>query len=318
MIEFFYYIAIAMPATLSAIGCGIGQGVIGKKALKAIHIQPEAASQISKVCIIGIALTETTAIFGLVTSLLLLLNTTPLNPAYEAVLCLFGIAFAVGISGLVSGIVSSSPAGAACLAIARQPFMHNKILNLMLITQTLIMTPNIFGFLIALLIKNKLTSEITLPVALQLFSSGISIGFGSIGPAIGLSLFAYSACHAVGINKKSFGKILTFTFIGEAIIETPLIFAFIVALSILTTNMVNASVMKGIALLAAAICIALSTLAPGFASGKTGATTCDQIAENIDQYSVLSKTTLLALAMIDTCAIYGLLTSMMLVFFVNI
>ena len=304
-----------MPATLSAIGSGIGQGLIGKKALAAIHTQPEATSAISKVCIIGIALTETTGILGLVISLVLLINPTVIDPIYN-VLCLSGIALAVGISGFTVGIVSSLPAQAACESIARQPFMHTKILNIMLITQTLIMTPNIFGFLIGLLIKNKIATATTLPIALQLFASGLSIGVGSVGPSIGLSLFAYAACNAVGINKKSFNKILTFTFIGEAIIETPLIFSFIIALSILTTNMDNASILKAISLLAAAICIALSTIAPGISSGKTGATTCNQIALHVHQYPALSKTTLLALAMIDTCAIYGLLTSMMLIFFV--
>lgn len=315
MIELFYYIAIAIPATLSALGAGIGQGLIGKKALQAIHTQPEATPYISKVCIIGIALTETTAILGLVTSLLLIINPTLIDPSYGT-LCLFGIAFAVGIPGLIVGIVSSLPAGTACESIARQPFMHTKILNLMLITQTLIMTPNIFGFLIALLINNNMITATTLPTALQLFASGLSIGIGSVGPAIGLSVFAQSACNAIGRNKKAFSKILTFTFIGEAIIETPLIFAFIISLSILTTNMHNASILKAISLLAAAICIALSTIAPGISSGKTGAATCNQIANHVNQYPALSKTTLLALAMIDTCAIYGLLTSMMLIFFV--
>ena len=313
MVEFLYYTAIAIPVTLSAIGCGIGQGLIGKKALHAIHVQPEAASQISKVCIIGIALTETTAILGFVTTLLLLFDPVVMDQFYGT-LCLFGVAFAVGISGLTVGIVSSAPAGAACIAISRQPFMHNKILNLMLITQTLIMTSNIFGFLIALLIKSKLTATITLPIALQLFASGISIGFGSIGPAIGLSMFAYSTCHAIGINKKAFGKILTFTFIAEAIIETPLIFAFIISLTILTTNMNDASIIKSITFLAAAICMSLSTFAPGIASGRTGSTACNQIAQNLDQYPSLSKTALLAFAMIDTCAIYGLLISMMLIY----
>lgn len=314
MIELFYYIALAIPATLSAIGSGIGQGLIGKKALHAIHTQPEASSHISKVCIIGIALTETTAILGLVTSLILIINPSLVDPFYGTI-CLFGIAIAVGLSGFIVGIFSSYPAQAACESIARQPFMHTKILNIMLITQTLIMTANIFGFLIALLIKNKMTSAVNLPIALQLFASGLSIGAGSIGPVIGLSLFAHAACSAIGYNKKSFSKILTFTFIAEAIIETPLIFSFIIALSILTTNIENSSIIKSISLLAAAICIALSTIAPGISSGKTGATACNQIAQNVHQYPALSKTTLLALAMIDTCAIYGLLTSMMLIFF---
>ncbi|MBI2352894.1 ATP synthase F0 subunit C [Candidatus Dependentiae bacterium] len=315
MIEFFYYFAIALPVILSTLGAGIGQGLIGKKVLEAMHFQPEASGPLSKVAIIGIALTETTGILGVVTSLMLLLNPVQIDQEYN-IICSFGIALAVGVSGLVVGICSSLPAQAACESIARQPFMHAKILNLMLITQTLIMTSNIFGFLVALLIKNKLEMVHSFPLALQLFASGLSIGLGCIGPVIGLSKFAYAACRAVGFNKKAFGRVLTFTFIGEAIIETPLIFSLLIALSILSFNIPDISFLKSFSLFCAAICIALATLSPGFSSGRIGATTCEQIALHTNQYSALSKTTLLALALIDTCAIYGLLVSMMLIFFV--
>ena len=315
MIELFYYIAIAIPVTLSAIGSGIGQGLIGNKAIKALHQQPQSANNISKICIIGVALTETTGILGAVISIMLLIDRTPMQDYFYASFGVFGIALAVGISGFCVGIASSLPAQAACNSLARQPFMNNKILNLMLITQTLIMTPNIFGFLVALLIKAKLATTITLTVAMQLLAAGISIGVGCIGPAIGLSLFAYSACAAVGINKKAYNKILTFTFVSEAIIETPAIFALLVSLTIITTNMDQASFLKAFALLSAAICMGLCNISPGISSGRVGAKACEQIAFHLEQYPAFSKTTMLALAMIDTFAIYGLLTSMMLIFF---
>lgn len=316
MIELFYFIAVAIPVTLSAIGAGIGQGLIGKKALKAIHEQPTSTNSISKVCIIGIALTETTSILGAVVSIMLLVDRTPIQNYYYATFGAFGIALAMGISGFCVGIASSLPAQAACLSIARQPFMHTKILNLMLITQTLIMTPNIFGFIISLLIKSNLAATQTLETAMQLFASGFSIGVGCIGPAIGLSLFAYAACTAIGVNKNSFSKIVPFTFISEAIIETPLIFALLVSLFIITTNMDGVSFLKAFSMLCAAICIGICTISTGINAGRIGSESCKQIALNLNQYSALSKTTMLALAMLDTFAIYGLLVSMMLLFFV--
>jgi F0F1-type ATP synthase membrane subunit c/vacuolar-type H+-ATPase subunit K len=74
MIELFQYIAIALPVTLSALGAAIGQSLIGKSALKALYIQPEMANNISKVSIIGIALTETTGILGVVITLMMLIH----------------------------------------------------------------------------------------------------------------------------------------------------------------------------------------------------------------------------------------------------
>lgn len=315
MIELLYNISIAIPVTFSAIGAGIGQGLIGNQAVKALEKQPASSGNISKLCIIGIALTETVSILGAVISIMLILDKTPMQNSYYATFGVMGIALAIGLSGLAVGIASALPARAACDAITRQPFMNNKILNIMLITQTIIMTPNIFGFLISLLIKGKLATTNTLEKALQLFSSGLSIGMGSIGPAIGLSMFAYAACQAVGINKKAFGKIMTFTFVSVAIIETPAIFALLISLTILTTDMNGASFLQAFSMLAAAICIGVSTISPGISAGRTGRATCQQIAYNLKQYSALSKTTMLALAMIDTFAIYGLLVSMMLIFY---
>lgn len=314
MIELLYYTAVAIPVTLSAIGSGIGQGLIGKKALQAIHEQPASTDNITKICIIGEVLTETTGILGAVVSIMMILTPVSLLDYSFATLGTIGIAFAVGLSGLFVGVASSLPAQAACNSLARQPFMYTRILNIMLITQTLIMTPHIFGFLIALLIKAKLATATTLAVGMQLLAAGISIGVGCIGPAIGLSLFAYSACSAVGINKKAYGNILTFTFISEAIIETPLVFALLISLIILTTNMTDATFIKAFSLLCAAICIGLSTISTGISAGRSGAAACKQIALKLEHASIFSKTTLLSLAMIDTCAIYGLLVSMLLIF----
>lgn len=315
MIELMYTITVAIPITLSAIGVGIGQGFIGIKALQAIHTQPSASTDITKVSIIGMALTETAAILGSVISIILLLSKSiPLDITYAS-LGRIGIALAIGISGFVAGIASSLPAQASCTTIARQPFFASKVMNLMLITQTLIMTPNIFGFLVSLLINNHIATATTLNQGLQLLAAGLSIGLGSIGPSIGLSLFAYTACQAVGINRKAYGKILSFTFISEAIIETPLIFSLLVSLSILTIPITpETSAIKGIAFLSAAICMGISTLGTGFSSGKTGSAATLQIAANPEQSSMISKVAMLALAMIDTFAIYGLLTAMMLIF----
>lgn len=315
MIDVLYILFSLIPVLLATLGTAIGQGAIGKQALQSMHRQPTASSYISKLCIIGMAITETAAVMGIVISLLLLNETTHFNHNNYTTMATAGIAIAMGISGLCAGIASAFPAAATCESVARQPFHQTKLLNLMLVTQTLIMTPNMFGVLISLLIKSKLTTVQTLNEALQLLASGISIGLGCIGPTIGLSLFALSACSSVGINKKAFSKIMTFTFICEAIIETPAIFALLIALMILTTHIDPTSTVQGWKFIASALCIGLSTISPGINSGRTGATACTQIALHLEQYSSLSKITMLALAMIDSFAIYGLLISIVMLLF---
>jgi F-type H+-transporting ATPase subunit c len=59
-------------AILGAAGGGIGIGIGTSRAVEAIARQPEAEGKITKVLLLGAALAETTAIYGLVVALLIL------------------------------------------------------------------------------------------------------------------------------------------------------------------------------------------------------------------------------------------------------
>jgi F0F1-type ATP synthase membrane subunit c/vacuolar-type H+-ATPase subunit K len=186
----------------------------------------------------------------------------------------------------------------------------------MFITQTLIMTPNIFGFLIALLIRSKIHAVTSLVQGLQLLAAGLVIGVGSIGPSIGLSTFAAAACLAVGQNKKVYNRILSLAFVTEAMIEASAIFALLIALSIINYSVTpQTDILHGIAFLSAAICMGLSSIASGISSGRTGAATCKKIAELPEIAQQVSKINILALTLIDSFPIYGLIVSIILIYF---
>ncbi len=63
----------AAIAVLTCIGAGIGLGIATSKAVEAVARQPEADSKITKLLIIGGALAEATAVYGLVIGLLIIL-----------------------------------------------------------------------------------------------------------------------------------------------------------------------------------------------------------------------------------------------------
>ena len=60
-------------AVLTGIGAGFGIGLATSKAVEAVARQPEAESKISKLLLLGCALAESTAIYGFVIALLLLI-----------------------------------------------------------------------------------------------------------------------------------------------------------------------------------------------------------------------------------------------------
>jgi len=59
-------------AVFTGVGPGIGEGMAVAKALEAIGRQPESRGDVTPTMILGVALAETTGIYGFVTALLLI------------------------------------------------------------------------------------------------------------------------------------------------------------------------------------------------------------------------------------------------------
>ncbi len=62
----------AAVAVLAGLGAGIGIGIATGKAVDAIARQPEAAADIRTSLLLGCALAEATAVYGLVASILII------------------------------------------------------------------------------------------------------------------------------------------------------------------------------------------------------------------------------------------------------
>jgi F0F1-type ATP synthase membrane subunit c/vacuolar-type H+-ATPase subunit K len=310
--DFLHYGTIALTVGINSIGVGLGEGLTSRAALKAIDIQPSAQNDIARVAILGTALIETSAIMGVTIAFYLLLGSKGASQALPSSIAEVGIALAICLSGLVIGLASSFPAREACMAIARQPFFADKILRFMLITQSIIQTPIIFGFIIAIFIRTQAANISTIPEALTLVASGLCIGLGSIGPAIGLAVFAKHACRGLGINRNAYNNLMSFTFISQAIIETPMIFALLVSLMLIILPS-TPTMLSGIAFIGAAFCMGIGTLGPGIASGRTASAACHQIALKPELYSSISKVSMFAQGLIDTCAIYTFLIAISLI-----
>lgn len=307
-----HYFMTAFCTMTSGISVALGQAFTSKAAFDGINRQPTAKDDISRASLLSLALIETAAIIGLLGSILLIFQSTP--NIYSAI-GQIGFAVALSIPGLVLGFAASKPSQAAILAIARQPLFSKKIMNLMLLTQSLIQTPLAFGFIIALIIKSNLDTVNSLPQALILLASGISIGFGCVGPALGVGNFTQASCQSAGINKSAYARILSFTIISQAIIETPVIFATIISFLILrTVNIIQPDNLPlAIIYLVVSILMAIGTFAPGLSSGKTAASACKQIAYDPNIYSSISRTSMIAQGLIDTLAIYAFIVALFLI-----
>ncbi len=59
---------------LSCAGAGISMGLATGKAADAVARQPEASGKINSILLLGLALTESTAIYGFVTALIMMFS----------------------------------------------------------------------------------------------------------------------------------------------------------------------------------------------------------------------------------------------------
>lgn len=307
-----HLINIALIILLSSFGSSIGASKASITTTEAINLQPRAKREIMRACFIGLALIETASILALLSCFFIIGR---ISQPVSSSIGEMGIAVSMGISALFIGISSASPVQATCLSIARQPFFGQKIINLMLILQSIIQTGVIFAFIIGLAIQFQLKNVTQLYHALSLTAGGIAIGFGSIGPILGLSRFAHLACTVVSRNRKAYGQLVSFVFMAGAIIETPLIFSLIIAMSIIIFSSSSDSLIHAIRMISAAICISFGTYMTGRSSSKTAHAACQQIAMNEAAYESITHASLLSQGLIDTSAIYALLVCIAIIMF---
>lgn len=305
-----YFMTIALTVALTSIGVGIGGGIAATATLEALNIQPKASSEIQRVSILGMALIETSGVLGVVISLMLFFQIPPDQVLLATGVSTIGVLLALGGAGCIVGIVSAFPVTAACSAVARQPFFTPRIINFMLLTLSLIQTPLIFAFLVSLLIITQQGG--TVLQSIHHIAAGLAIGLGSIGPSLGLARFARQACKGLGINRESYAKLLPFTFISMAIIETPLVFSLLIALLLIGQR--STTFLTLFASCAAALCMGIGTIGSGIGSAQTAIAAAHQISYNPHDAGVISKVSMIAQALIDAAAIYALLVALLIIF----
>lgn len=311
-----HYGSVVCIVGISSFSVSIGECLATLSALDAIERQPAARSDILRAHILGAALIEGSAIFGLLIAILLIGLAPLATVALKSAIAEMGICIAMSVTCGILGVVSGFPIVTACASIARQPFMSQKIVSFMIMTQALIQTPLISALLVSAFITLQIPALQTTFDGIRLCAAGIAIGLGCIGPTIGLALCARNALRAISVSKKLYNKILSFTLLSEAIIETPIVFSLIISflLLFLVHPLSNNDFLRAIALVSATICTGLGTFGAGIASGNTAKNAILAIAYTPDSHGQVTKMSFLAQGLIETSVIYATLIAVVLIF----
>ncbi len=77
------------------------------------------------------------------------------------------------------------------------------------------------------------TTTTAQPLNLKQIAAGIAMGFGAIGPGIGIGILVNGAAQAIGRNPEASGRINGALFIGIGLAEAVAIYALVIAILIL-------------------------------------------------------------------------------------
>lgn len=307
-----HFSAIALTVIMTVCSVGIGISQSGRGACHAIQVQPGASNSIRTVSIIGMGLIEATAIISALAVGFMLVNNAHIIGLPSA-LAELGIVIAIGVTGIALGVTSAIPVQEACIAIARQPFLDQKIIRFLVLSLSFAQTPLVFGFILAL-INYQFAAQITnIEESARFIAAGIAIGFGCIGPLIGLTKLIRASCRAMSINKQIYPSIFSFSLISQVFVETPIILSALIAMIILFISQPT-SPLAGLVLILASICISMSTIGAGISSGNIAATACHQMSIKPSQYSPLSKIALLSQGLTESSVIFAMIISLALIF----
>lgn len=231
---------------------------------------------------------------------------------------IFGAGIAVGLGGIGAGVGMGMTAGHADEGVMRQPARHGYMLRTMLIGQAVGGgTVSIFPLVVAMLILFMPIAEPDLVggnFVAAMIGSGLAIGLGSFGSGLGCGWPASSACDGVCRNPRKITPITLRMIIGQAMAQSPTVFSLVIALILLFTYQPGTDwVLMGV-MLGAGIAAGASALGPGIGSGKTAGGAIDGIGAWPNNIDPTFRNMLVAQAVSQTPAIFGLLVAFIMIF----
>lgn len=307
LIHFIHFFVIAITIGIPLLNVALGQKRASSMVIDALDEQPSAHQHLRFLFFLGAAMLEFSGILSLVMSIIFF-STVPTS--LPGALAQLGAALAFVLPALMVGVLAAHPLAANIKSLAQQPLLQQKMIRLLLLTQIMLQTPILFGFVMSGLINASVTDTLSMTEAFKLLASGLTFGLGSMGPLLGLSLFARQACKTVGKYPEAYDNIFAFTFVSQGIIETPILFVFVISLSLWlitpSAAMQNAGELwSSIAYIMIACTMGLTTLPAGISSGKIAGSACQQIGMYAENYPVISRISLLGQVFIETNTIYG-------------
>jgi len=233
-----------------------------------------------------------------------------------------GAAISVGLASLSAGFSEGYTAGYALNAMGRQPAASGMLTRSMIISMCVTETGPIFCLVVSILLifGGFLDGGVDYAKAGALLAAGIVVGFGTMGPNLGAGYNGAEACRGLGRTPSEHLPQTTNMLLGQAMAQTPSIYALVVAMLLLYVvpgvsedQTVAQQISRAFAYLGAALALGIGTFGAGVGSGWATGLTSKMMSRHLEQKSLFMRLTLLTSAIAQTTAIYAMVIAFLLV-----
>jgi len=145
-------LGVGFASGFGAIGSGIGEGLVAKSGCEGIARQPLGAVRTTNVMLLGMAVTETTAIYGLLIACILIFKSFPAAETIASSMALLGAGLCMGIGAIGPGIGEGFTAQSAVRWIARSEASTAQLTRNMLVGQAVAESTGIYALVISLVL----------------------------------------------------------------------------------------------------------------------------------------------------------------------
>lgn len=137
---------------LAAIGSGFGGGLAAGSSVSGIARQPETFGQVTTIMLVGQAVSQTPAIFGLLVSFILMFKVFPETTSLATPMALLGAGLCMGFGGIGPGIGNGFTAQSAVKWVARNVEAAGILTRVMLVGQAVSQSTAIYAMVVSLVL----------------------------------------------------------------------------------------------------------------------------------------------------------------------
>ena len=141
-----------LAAGIGAVGPGLGDGLVAGACCEGVARQPAAATPATTTMLLGMAVTETTAIYGLLISFILMFRTFPASDALAPAAALLAAGLCMGFGAIGPGIGEGLTANSAVGQVARNQDNVGGLTRVMLVGQAVAESTGIYSLVISLVL----------------------------------------------------------------------------------------------------------------------------------------------------------------------